>query len=330
MSRLQRTPPPAEDKNLTNTIQKSSSDIDIPQALGGQEEHVNINILPRHKRFRSETSPNSQLEDYNMDLRTLLKTWKKDQDEYVNKLYEQQSSMLTKLVAEIADLKLQNSTIHIVNQEIKESMELINFNFEDMRQQIATLKRENHAYKSCINDLENKIQDLQQSTRSSCVVFRNIPNKENETISDLSSTIEKVGTAINMPLSKLEIRDIYRLPGKKGTNRPIVTEFMTVHTKNLLISNVRNYNKKQPKGETLNTHNIGFTGNSQPVYVAEHLPSSARKLFYKAREFAKDQKFTFCWTKDGNIFLRKEPGAQHILIKSERCLTDLVVNQSVQ
>ncbi|KAJ8728462.1 hypothetical protein PYW08_016847 [Mythimna loreyi] len=333
MSSLQHTPPPAKATNIKITVPKSLSDMDIPQTLCSDNTSINTSKRYNKRRLQSPPappSPDSKPVDSDSDLRTLLESWKKEHDEHVNKLYAQQSSMLDKLVAEIADLKLQNSSIQTVNLEIKGSMEYINTSFEDMRQQVDTLRKENRAYKNCINELENKIQDLQQSTRSSCVVFRNIPTKENETISDLSTIVEKVSTAVNMPLSKLEIRDVYRLPGKKGAAGPIITEFQTVHTKNQLITNVRNYNKKQPKGDTLNTHNIGFTGNQQPIYVAEHLPSSMRKLFFRAREFAKNQNYMFCWIKHGNIFLRKETGAQQILIKSERCLTNLVTNLLTQ
>lgn len=41
----------------------------------------------------------------------MLKYWQAEQEEHTWKLYEQQSVILDKLVAEIAELKLQNSSL---------------------------------------------------------------------------------------------------------------------------------------------------------------------------------------------------------------------------
>lgn len=68
-------------------------------------------------------------------------------------------------------------------------------------------------------------------------------------------------------------------------------------------------------------------GDRRPIYVAEYLPPSSRRLFFAAREFAKLKEFKFCWTNNGNVFLRKNEGDKQILIKTEQTLRELDVNQ---
>lgn len=319
MSRLQRTPPAmgATDSGLTYV----ASDSDIPQAICS--ENNNVNTILRHKRLRSDFSPNSNHAEDKQEFKNLIKAWKTEQDEHVNKLCNQQTVALNKLVSEIVELKLQNSSIQETNLEIKKSMCFMNNQFEVMRQQIELLKQEKQTYKRCINDLETKMQDLQQTSRSSCVEIRNIPTKENETAPDLTSIIKKVGAVVDVTLVDSQIRDVYRLPGKPGTSRPIITEFTSVQTKEQLLSNLRIYNKSRSREQRLNTKNISLAGVQQPVYVAEYLPAASRKLCFKAREFAKINKFMFCWTKNGNIFLRKDTDARYIIVRSEQTLLEL-------
>lgn len=90
-----------------------------------------------------------------------------------------------------------------------------------------------------------------------------------------------------------------------------------------VISAARNFNKSKLNSDKLHTEHLGIPGQRLPVFVAEYLPPSARKLFYQARVFAKENKFQYCWYKGGRIFLRREKSQPHYLIKSEQCLNNL-------
>lgn len=63
-----------------------------------------------------------------------------------------------------------------------------------------------------------------------------------------------------MEISPSNVRDIYRLSGKPGHTRSIFIEFSTVFYKINFLTAMRNYNKKRPLEEKLNTENIGVTG----------------------------------------------------------------------
>uniref|UniRef100_A0A2H1W117 SFRICE_025839 n=1 Tax=Spodoptera frugiperda TaxID=7108 RepID=A0A2H1W117_SPOFR len=91
----------------------------------------------------------------------------------------------------------------------------------------------------------------------------------------------------------------------------------------ILITSVRDFNKTHPNDDRLNTKCIGLPGDRRPVYVAEYLPATSRKLFYEAREFAKQKGYKFCWTANGNIFLRKTEGVKQVLVKSVETLRNL-------
>lgn len=301
------------------------SDSDIPQSLFNSP-HENINITARNKRPRAEFSPGNDLQDFKHELLEMLSSWKKEQEERLTNFHNDYKSSLCKLVSEISELKLQTLEIQKSNSEIEGTTAFISKQYDDMIKQIDDLQKEKLAFRNTILDLETKIQDLQLTTRSSKVEIRNVPIKENASVSDLSEIITKVGATVNMTINDTNLRDAYRLPGKPGSTRAIIAEFTTVQAKNLLLTSVRNFNKKHPNEDRLNTQCIGLSGERRPVFVAEYLSPSSRKLFHLAREFAKKNKFDFCWTANGNIFLRKKEGDKQILVKSEQTLRELQVS----
>lgn len=329
MSRLQRSPP-AGNKNLVQV----SSDSDIPHSLSSSP-HGNVNTSSRHKRARDgSSSPQAEsprfneLQGFKHEVLQMLKKWKSEQESHFKKILDGQASSMTKLASDIAELKSQNTSIQKSNMEIEKTVSFISKQYDDILKQMEILKIEKTAYKDSIQTMEAKIQDLQVSSRSSTVEIRNVPpSKEKETLAELTNIVSKIGTAVNVPINSMHIRDIYRLPGKSGSTRPIVTEFTSVQTKLELLTSVRNFNKKSNKEERLSTHILGITGDRCPIYIAEYLPPSTRKLFFAARQFAKLKEFKFCWTNNENVFLRKIEGDKQILVKSEQMLRDMEANQ---
>lgn len=257
------------------------------------------------------------------ELLQMLSSWREEQEQRFTKFSNEQTATLSKLVSELSDLKLQNITIQQTNFEIEKNVKFISNQYDDMVKLIERLQKEKQDYRDSLTFLETKVQDLQLLSRPSTIEIRNVPAKEKETPTDLCTIISKVGAAANMAIPESQLRDTYRIPGKPGTTRPIIVEFSNVHTKNQLLTCVRNFNKDKSKENRLNTSIIGLPGDRAPIYVAEHLPASSRKLYYLAREFSKKYNYEFCWTSNGNVLLRKKTGLKSIVVKSEQTLRDL-------
>lgn len=225
------------------------------------------------------------------------------------------------LTSDIAELKTQNLSIQKSNLEIEKSMLFMNQRFEDMNEQIDSLQKDRKEHLRTIDELEKKVTDIKQCSRGSSIEIRNVPAPDIESTTNLNQVVSNLSSVLQAPIKG--IRDIYRIPGKAVTAKPIVVEFTTVQEKEHFITAAKNFNKARPKDVRLNTTLIGCQGNSQPIYITEYLPSSTKKLFYMAREFAKINKYEFCWTANGKVFLRKVHGAKHTLVKSEQHLLEL-------
>ncbi|CAG5008270.1 unnamed protein product [Parnassius apollo] len=150
-----------------------------------------------------------------------------------------------------------------------------------MRKKIAKLEKERSEYTENLMKIEIKIHDLQVKSRTASIEFRNIPMQERETTDDLLSIVSSVCNALHIPIKHHEVRDVYRLPGKPGSNKTIVAKFVTVRDKNNILSAARNFNKKKPTEEKLNSESIGLSGKRIPIYISEYLPPSSKPYFEK-------------------------------------------------
>ncbi|KAJ8711617.1 hypothetical protein PYW08_008571 [Mythimna loreyi] len=315
MPNVKRTPP-AKSTNINLARELSHSDSEV--SLSPQR-----NITSRSKRPRVESSSkksdSKKQESSNNDvsLELIMST--------LTAMKTQQEVTFAKIFSEMSDVKEKVLQIQKTNLEIEKSMEYMYNHYEELKLQILDLEKTRDEYSFAINKLEKQLQDIKYSSRSSTVEIRNIPNKENETVEDLINIVSLIGKTIDFKGSTSEIRDIYRLPAKQGTNKTIVAEFSTVHTKTSYLSAARNFNKSRRLEDKLNTQIVGINGDLKPIYVDEYLPGTMKKLFLQSRDFAKKNGFRFCWISNGKILLRKGTECKEIYtVKSEDCLANIL------
>ncbi|CAB3244176.1 unnamed protein product [Arctia plantaginis] len=303
----------------TTAVEQSQSVPNITQAISDPEL---INVT-RYKRLRTNDSHTSYLDDFKLEIKQMLTTWKRDYEDAFSKALAEQTSLVAKLVTEVTELKQQNLDIQKSNKEIEKSITTISELYDDMNNKVKLLQSECRNYKKYTEVLEKTVRDLQYQSRSSTIEIRNVPLKPNESAADLTNIITNIGSTVDLPISPTAIRDVYRASGN-SPNKAIIAELTSVQIKTELISRVRKFNTKHESNDhKLNTQLIGLPGQKHPVYVDEHLCSSVKKLFYLCRQFAKQHDYKFCWSSNGRIFLRKQPGDKQILIKSETTLQEL-------
>lgn len=298
---LKRTPP--------TTPNMSKSDTDLFQLSSASPEVVE-NITTRYKRPRN-SSPPEEMSCHNGEMRAIMESLQ------TSSLTQQ--AMMTKLIEEVGEIKKQNLQIQKTNTQIEICLESLKQSNEDMRKRIQTLEEERKDQHNYILNLENKITNLQQSSRSSCIEIRNIPAEQDESPSHLTSHVVNTGKVLAVNIQSSEVRDIYRT----GKNKIIVAELKSVQMKNEILAAARKYNASRDGDQKLNTTQIGIKGRPTPIFVSEYLAGSDRKLFYMAREFAKNNNYQFCWVRNGNIFIKKDSTSKPLRVDSEAALNSL-------
>lgn len=315
---MQRTPPC-----------KSSSLVDLNQATVTSEcDKVAIRT---YKRPRSCSSPqndcsqsllSAELATFKIDLMEKLDSWKDDLEKRLEAWKIEQDTTLSIITKDILHLKNEMAGLQKTTLEIDSGMSFINKMYEDVKNKVSILEMANKESQAFIFKLEMKLEDFQQQSRCSTLEIRNVPVKADEKPSDLISVLQKIGKVVDMNLEQNELRDIYRLPGKPENIRPIVAEFLSVSIRNELLSRIRQFNKKHPVPDKLNTKNLGIIGDVKPIYVDDHLVPTMKKLFYDVRQYSREMKYS-CWQYGGKILVKKIPDGKVIQIRSEQCLRNL-------
>ena len=306
MPRGKRSPPCTPAREISRV--RSSPDI-----TASQNEPVSelMNVTSRSKRLRTDFSPEGG-ETFEDRILSMLTIWKKEQE-----------SLLKRLTSDIMEVKHQIKEIQKSYSETEKWRDFMDGEYDNMKLKIANLEKDRLDQRGYITELEKKVEDLQSGSHSSTIEIRNVPSTQNETNADLTSIVLKTCSAVQVSMEPSQIRDVYRLPGTKDSNRAIIVEFLTVPTKKKVIEASRTFNKNKLTSQKLNSGHIGIGEQQRPVYVAEYIPITLRKLFFEARNFAKLNHYKFCWFQNGNIFLREKEGLKSTKIYSSTCFKNL-------
>lgn len=208
------------------------------------------------------------------------------------------------------------------NSEITKSIDYMSEKYDEMLKRVEDLEQEKRQDKKTILALEEKLEFFERKSRSSCLEIRNIPgkpvdDKKPESKSDLCNVLKTLSSTLSIKLEDSEVKDIYRTSARKDSMRPIVVEFCSIIKKDSLLRAVKDFNKNKSNENKLNTVHLNLAGPKKGIFISETLTLKTQQLFYKAREFAKEFKYNYCWSSRGLIYLRKAENLPYVRIMSE-------------
>ena len=71
---------------------------------------------------------------------------------------------------------------------------------------------------------------------------------------------------------------------------------------------------KRKELRSVNAQSIGLS-NLKDALIVDHLTPKAQQLFAEAKHFRDSYGWRFCWTKNGQVFLRKTEYSRQIKVK---------------
>nr|XP_049696601.1 uncharacterized protein LOC110382412 [Helicoverpa armigera] len=283
-----RSPPQCSPN--TRTLHETQSEPDLSDVPKVPEscvyDAINTSARPG-KRFRGDESF-CEVDKFE-ELKNLLQTWKADQD-----------VMLSKLVAEVSELKKQNLSIQKSNSELEKSLVFINTSYEDMKTRLEVLEGERKLYEErfrkmannntnlIVAKLEAKIDSMEQQARQCNIEVCNLPEKNKE---NLVTIIESIGNVVSFPVSHNDVISIHRVPhAHQQDNKPknVIVKLKSRILRDNLLSAYR-------KKKSIKSDQLGISGAAVSVYLNEHLTLSNKALFRKCREAANANGFKYVW-----------------------------------
>ncbi|XP_031328528.1 uncharacterized protein LOC116163995 [Photinus pyralis] len=192
-----------------------------------------------------------------------------------------------------------NKSINYCHEKLdanSDELNKINLRLNAYSDSLEQLKNENCNLRKNLSSCVFEIDKLEQYTRRNTIEIHGVPLVKGE---DVYGLVQQIGTALSMHIPKNAIDICHRLPTRSSnTSQPIICKFVNRYTKDDLII-------KRKVMRNLSAIDIGFTV-ADVIYINENLTPKRRQLLYKMRQLQKDLKFKFLWTKNGNIYARKD------------------------
>lgn len=222
-----------------------------------------------------------------------------------------------------------NDILNVLNEKFNTLLESVEFccnkisdfeaNLKAANEKInalESLKSVNDALKTKINEMDNKICDLEEYSRKNNVEIQGIPEVRGENVMDIVQSIgNKIGA--NCDLSTVDV--CHRVPShNKERPKSIIVKFTSRFSKQNFLAGTR------LRRADLTTSKIGLNSvPDQQIYVSDHLTPAKKLLLFKTKNFCRDNGYKYTWVSDSKILIRKSDSSRIIVVRSESFLNSL-------
>lgn len=252
-----------------------------------------------------------------------LNTFKNEMKEMLSSMFSvfttNQNERMKTMERHLAELKLHTSPI----SDIEKSISHMSGQVTDMQMKIDRIEGEKKEIKEQILEFGERIDYIEKNSKKTSIEIRSIPRQQGEKKEDLYNMIKSLLKFLNVEFISSDLKDVYRVPNKLNNNiSTLVAEFSNTLVKGTVLEKARRHNKS--RDSKLCTRHLGLNdAPSTQIFISELLTAKSKRLYYLARDLARTENFAFCWTSNGNIYLRKREGMPHIHIKNETQLESM-------
>lgn len=258
---------------------------------------------PNHTCFRTVQTKRRRQDD--------LEEFREDMINTIKSMLLTQEMELKKISPTLLEIKQTNSSI-------ESSVIALTAQNEEFKRKIEQMESQAKKDQEYICLLEEKIEDLQRNGRKSNIEIKNVPRQARETKEDLIDMVLCLTKNINNEIAKPDIRDIYRIKGKRSSsgNTPIIVEFSSTILKTDVLKMCKAYNTKHKT--KLCAKHLGLRRDEDnPIFVSEQLTAKGSRLHFLARDLAKSKQYKYCWTAYGKVYVKKQDESPTLVIKNE-------------
>lgn len=250
---------------------------------------------------------------------------KSDFEDFKNEIKDMIFSSFSSQQKELQNISSAQKEIQKSNVAIEHSIAHLSLQHEEFKNKISFLEGQIKEDRKRMIILEDRMEEMQRSSRKNNFELRNAPKQDNETKESLIEMILSLSKTVGCCFSKNDIKDIYRVKAKsdKNKNTPIIVETTSCLLKTDLLTLCKSYNIRN-KTKLRATH-LGLRREEDTgIFVAEQLTTKGSRLHFLARDLIKSKQYKFCWTSFGKVYVRKNENSPVILINSELQILELM------
>lgn len=194
------------------------------------------------------------------------------------------------------EVKNISKNVSTCNNEIKEAVNFMKNNLKKFNTEITQLKLTNKKLNDEVADLKSQIEVINQQSYNNTVKISNIPQTENESLSEI---IQKISDVIGYEFSAQKLDSLYRRQSRKiGLPSIIVLRFLR------RLDKLQFLQLKKSKGDIF-TSDLGMEGERRPIYISEFMSPFNSKLFWEAKQLKLKNLIQFVWFRNGRVLIKK-------------------------
>ncbi|XP_029201286.2 uncharacterized protein LOC114965747 [Acropora millepora] len=212
--------------------------------------------------------------------------------------------------------------------EISKSIEFLGLECDDLNNFSGKISEETSALKANLEVIAEKVDDLAQAIEKFQAysygfnvkilgVQECVSNKSALQTSNLCVAIfNKMGAEVS--LTDIDIAHRVRPRNPSNRPKPIICKFIRRLAREEVM-------KRRTAISLVQSREIGLSDavvltNEK---IVDHLTPSAQELFAAAKSFKEQHQFSYCWTKNGTVYIRRSESSRPLRIKSIADLSTL-------
>lgn len=186
-------------------------------------------------------------------------------------------------------------------QKMMEKMGEIAAKLEGALEENRKLRKDAERRDKEINNLQMKVELLEQRSRINNLEIVNLPVTPNENPVEI---VKSLAQCVGVEIRDEDIQAVHRVPryDKKGKN--MVVQFCSRWKKNIILQACADFRKRN--NNKITAKDINNSLPDQAVYVSEHLTPKNKILLRKTKQRIRDIGWKYSWTRDGAIYVRKD------------------------
>ncbi|KAI5716935.1 hypothetical protein M8J76_014822 [Diaphorina citri] len=172
-----------------------------------------------------------------------------------------------------------------------------------------------------IEDLESRLDDLENRSRISNIEIRGVPETKHE---EVKALVQRIGVVIGCgDIQEDDIQVAHRVVTKRAEGpKPIIVHLKSRWLKNKWLAAHKKY-KAENNFAPLKASEIHQTFKDVPISMFEHLTAKRKFLLSETRAFAKQANLKYVWTRDAVIFVREAEHAKVRKVSNPKQLEEL-------
>lgn len=342
MPKVKHSPPTkSEDHSLSAGCSSSESGSSMAAAVKKR----------KNRNFGTDESDISvSYERFTAEIRADINSWRLEMNNNMSKLSDSMSSIKNDIELLSSVTKQIQNDMNLLRSDhlkLQRHVSTVEKSCAELTLQVSDLRSSNEFTAAQQLDLENRVKDfdsrfkyiedfisksptleermdnLDQSSRQYNIELSNVPEKRAE---NLLLLIEKIGKCINVNIPQKEVVSIHRVPhmlSESKTPKNIIVKLSSSILRNNILSAFR-----LAKG--LKSDQIGIGGTACKIFLNEHLILSRKLLFREARETAKKCHYKHAWVRNANIFVRKTDTSPTLKISCHEDLKKITISETAR